>query len=135
MLLSVLGAFSVLLGCDMTNTFCFCCAVAVCERHVFFSSFFVSPRRGKRPEIFFPRNSSGNLFTRAQSQRPGGRLLALLRYLSAFPRNHTAPSSFFIIVLCLLVRVRSSTLFLVFESTSMEVSIYLHRNFHLLPWK
>ena len=35
-LLSVLGAFSVLLGCDMTNTSCCCSAVAVCERRVFF---------------------------------------------------------------------------------------------------
>ena len=57
------------------------------RRTCFFSCFFVSPRGANRPEmsIFRKRlgytvNSPGRLFTPTKSQRPTGRLLALLRY-------------------------------------------------------
>ena len=60
-LLSVLGAFSVLLGCDMTNTSC-CSAVAVCERRVLFLFFFlVSTRGAKKVRKSFPRKHPGNV--------------------------------------------------------------------------
>ena len=54
-LLLVLGALSVLLGCDMTNSCC-CCAVAVYQYvcgGVFCACFFVSPRGATMPDFFF----------------------------------------------------------------------------------
>ena len=86
--LLVLGAFSVPLGFDMTNTSC-CCREGcywVCVRGVSFSVIFASPRRAKGPRSF-PRkrpahviNAPGFFFTRAKSQPSGGRLLAILQY-------------------------------------------------------
>ena len=84
-LLSVMGALSVLLGCDMINTCC-CLAVAVCVWEVFdfffflifciaprlrgvclFFFFFVSPQGAKNPEIFFHK---APIFAPAKSYRP-----------------------------------------------------------------
>ena len=72
MLLSVLGAFSVLLGCDMTQHLlllqCCCC---VCERRVcvlffFFFFFFLYRSWGaERPELFFQKPPG------ARSKGPG----------------------------------------------------------------
>ena len=104
-LLSVLGAFSVLLGCDMINTCCCCSDVAVCEACLcfFLFCFCIAPGGLKGPmSLSIKRpghvvNAPGCLFTRARSQRPGGRslLIATSRFRYALGiRTLISPSGF-----------------------------------------